>query len=310
MVGLLEYGGERRVAPDNLGLLGRRPRTLSDPTATSLLIGEHAQGADLDALARARAMAAAGADRGDIWRATHWFQAPDEQWKSEISDGDARWTGPNEDNWTSSSVLTPEPTGDEAARLKAMALRLNRTLMPSEVTRQTGYGIYGGRPQWDMHETRPPPGLPTEGPLSSMLDHPALYRAYPALADTPTGVFRKEGSIGAAGSPVDGLYGPGAVQIWGGRGTYDPASIPDDPSMGIHALSTERTRSIGLHETQHAISRAEGWPRYGSDYQHSIWEADARVAQARRNLTPEQLQKFPPYLNYDVPEDSIRRRQP
>jgi hypothetical protein len=49
--------------------------------------GERAQTADLDALARAKDMAEAGATREAIWQDTGWFKGVDGKWRWEIDDG-------------------------------------------------------------------------------------------------------------------------------------------------------------------------------------------------------------------------------
>ena len=61
----------------------RRPYTnaLTDPV---LFAGPNAQGADMNALARAQAMETSGADRNDVWRQTGWFKDRD-GWSYEVS---------------------------------------------------------------------------------------------------------------------------------------------------------------------------------------------------------------------------------
>lgn len=80
-----------------------------------------------------------------------------------------------------------------------------------------------------------------------------------------------------------------------------------------------------LHELQHAIQDVEGhlqqstpafWSIHPEErarqyhaYRNNPSEIEARAAQARRDLTPEQRRARAPWLDYDVPEtDQIVRR--
>lgn len=51
-----------------------------------IFAGRTARTADLDALERAQRLASEGADRGQIWQDTGWFQGVDGQWRFEIDD--------------------------------------------------------------------------------------------------------------------------------------------------------------------------------------------------------------------------------
>ena len=77
-----------------VAMQGRRPRTLDDPTATSLFAGENAATANKEALALAKEMAAKGMSRDQIWHETHrrhgqgWFYHPQaKQWNYETAGG-------------------------------------------------------------------------------------------------------------------------------------------------------------------------------------------------------------------------------
>ena len=54
--------------------------------------GKMARSANLGALADAVDMAARGADRGEIWGKTGWFQGPDSKWRFEINDSSSSYT--------------------------------------------------------------------------------------------------------------------------------------------------------------------------------------------------------------------------
>jgi hypothetical protein len=74
-------------------------------------------------------------------------------------------------------------------------------------------------------------------PLSALMDHEELFRAYPELADTPTHVAMR------AGSPK-GSYGGGTIEIV--------------------APTANDARSIALHEAGHKIQELEGFELGGN----------------------------------------------
>lgn len=122
--------------------------------------------------------------------------------------------------------------------------------------------------------------------LGDVLDHPALFAAYPALADMPVGV--KPGG-GASYSSRNG-------QITMGE------SVPDG-----------QFRSVLMHEIQHGIQTIEGFAtggavsRYHGDiyaqrdqYRREAGEVEARNVQARLDMTPAERRAFAPEMTQDV----------
>lgn len=83
-------------------------------------------------------------------------------------------------------------------------------------------------------------GGPNDVPrrASDLFDHPELFRAHPDLADIPTH------------AKLD-------YQFRGGM--YHPST-----GIDVTGLGTNDIRDIGLHELQHAVQRAEGFPRGGN----------------------------------------------
>lgn len=61
-------------------------RRADSPNLMFAFAGERARTADLDALAKAKEMEAAKADRRDIWSQTGWFKGTDGKWRFEIDD--------------------------------------------------------------------------------------------------------------------------------------------------------------------------------------------------------------------------------
>lgn len=63
---------------------------IKDP---KMYVGEGARNVDKEQLELARDLAAAGWENEDIWALTGWFQGHDGEWRTEISDEAARFTG-------------------------------------------------------------------------------------------------------------------------------------------------------------------------------------------------------------------------
>jgi len=57
-----------------------------------IFAGPGARTADLSMMARAHELAKSGATRDAVWKETGWFQGPDQKWRYEIPDNDARLT--------------------------------------------------------------------------------------------------------------------------------------------------------------------------------------------------------------------------
>jgi hypothetical protein len=81
--------------------------------------------------------------------------------------------------------------------------------------------------------------------LGEIFDHPKLFEAYPGLKDTEVTFVGTRNSSGENA----GSFGTGANS---------------QPTISIHGNSLEEARKTLLHEIQHYIQEAEGWPRGGS----------------------------------------------
>lgn len=128
--------------------------------------------------------------------------------------------------------------------------------------------------------------------LSDVTSHPALFDAYPEMADQTVGFMPKERMRGASAafSPRLGRY-----------------TFPEG-----RAASDAKERSFGIHEMQHDVQAREGWQSGGSlkdltidQYMRLIGEAEARATQARLPLTAEQRRARYPLQDYDVPLDEL-----
>lgn len=155
------------------------------------------------------------------------------------------------------------------------------------------------------------PMNPISAKLGDILDHPDVYKAYPDLANMPVTL-----KSNATGKSTGAFY-------------------PDVNRISYDAKNPEAAKSGLLHEMQHVIQQREGWASGGNPeimrglmggdelanlysqrelnnaYRSLAGEAEARLTQARMNMTmPERLQSYPPDM-FDVPaKQQIIRRTP
>lgn len=192
----------------DVGLMGmgaERP-----PGSLGIFGGPKSATADLPALAKAQAMWDRSAHPRDIWEQTGWWKGPGGDWRYEIPDEEASLIKP------SSHVLGPQ--GLKPA--------------PPTVDYKTGALIEG------VHG----PSFPI--PLGEVLDHKALFDAYPDLKKL------KVSSLGL-GDIIAGV-----------KGAYDESG-----KMFLRGGPSEDVLSTLLHETQHAVQHIEGFPKGGNIYQ-------------------------------------------
>jgi hypothetical protein len=129
--------------------------------------------------------------------------------------------------------------------------------------------------------------------LSQVLQHPALYEAYPDLAKVKV---KRSDQSGAT------VYDPRTNTITVPRGT--------------------QTREALLHEVQHKIDDIEGFSRGASvgefvmgrnpnardAYRNTAGEVNARLTEARSDMSPSQLRERAPWDMFDVPlEQQVHR---
>lgn len=132
-----------------------------------------------------------------------------------------------------------------------------------------------------------PPGSDMRMYLNDALPHPELMKAHPNMQATRLQYT----------NPANADPGMSYGKYWG-----------DHDAIGVRATPAADPRSTALHEAQHGVQVREGFARGGNAqsagnlYDRIAGEVEARAVQARRDLTPEQRQSRPPWLDYDVPE--------
>lgn len=112
-------------------------------------------------------------------------------------------------------------------------------------------------------------------PLGAILDHPKLYAQYPTIADVPV----KQVSGLNAMQGVQGSFHPSeGVTMRKLNSFLDPSTVPEQLD--------DRT-AVLLHELQHAMQFAYGWPRGGSPAEFALQStnrANALGAKKARQL--------------------------
>ena len=129
----------------------------------------------------------------------------------------------------------------------------------------------------------------------AVLDHEALYAAYPHLRQTKVGPMPAD----VPGNTVGMFQGPAF------------------PSGGQMFLNQGARKDTALHELQHAIQEQEGFGLGGSPvnkamsstddaihaYRRMAGEIEARNVQKRMTMNPERRQELPPWMTQDIPPE-------
>lgn len=181
---------------------------------------------------------------------------------------------------------------------------------------RTFAGRYDQKERFEIDDSRATLNPLREGEhsysLAEVLDHPALYDAYPELADIDLQIQIDPTVMNAGGSfrMIDG-----------------------QPMIDVRARTRDGARRTLLHEVQHAIQEIEGFARgssptqavrelralHGSSsyfddgevmeqYRSSAGEIEARDVGERADMTGSQRALTPPYSSENIaPEDAIVR---
>jgi hypothetical protein len=221
----------RKYAAERTGSKGRAPPKKGGVKYS--YAGKHARTADLEQLERAKQMQTQGADMKSIRKATGWFKGMDGKWRFEIDDsemtyhrgGDAAFSRGHPDYAEYQKLMRKWMTGEVTAEEETRLRQMDETW---------------GREYGRLSE-RVDRGNAT---LEDILDHEALFRAYPQLRRT---------KVEFADMPKNTM------------GSYSP-------SQNLITLSNElrnAPESTLVHEIQHAMQNAEGFTR-GSNREY--WE--------------------------------------
>ena len=298
--------------------------------------GKLAKTADHAKLAEAEKMAAAGADRQSIWDATGWFQGPDQKWRYEISDHVDYPTGEGAAYRPGKlkSEILDQGASREGLEKSGYQGRLNEVLAHKEL-----FDAYPdlAKSTW---ASVPPDKMVLPGmggvwrgqQLGMQVNSdiaPSFVRGRSiTLHEIQHGVQDAEGFTRGS-NPEMFKHDIGQLQstlhaIEDARFLKEQATkrgmTPDEVVPIIEDLYG---RKVGLDGYKKFVGYDEGKLSQWADthrkllndasdpnkaYHRTAGEVEARAVQKRMDLTPEQRQARPPWLDYDVPEkDQIVR---
>ena len=234
--------------------------------ALNQFAGQGALTADLGALKAAQDRVKAGEDAETVRRETGWHTGADGKWRFEISDADARLvpaiksldrggydaadiqevTYRKNDDGTYSVALMHAGAKDSSGfvNLDSVPEEVVRAILPDDVfaavQRGDGEADFIGANLDDAKTIKMP--FRFDGmnalPLDMVIDHPALFAAYPALRQV---MVKVDPNAGIGGSLAE--MGDGTFVITVGQG---------------------QKQSTMLHEIQHAIQKYEGFALGGA----------------------------------------------
>lgn len=271
------------------------------------LAGEKAQTANLDALARAKELEASGMDRDNIWTLTGWGRGADGKWRFEIDDSDAgfsarqsvrRESGQMDQRFEHPDLYEAYPA------LRALDLVWDRNM-----DARTQLGGFD----------------PNTGVVTLAANTPSQMTLPVMLHELQHGVQEME-RFARGGSMAEFEVAPARVQGWLQgedaqfiKGTYFERDITMSAAKvidGFDGGDLEQLRGqvmqlvqrgdISLDEASAKIARqmqADGYTRLAG-------EVEARLAETRMDMTPEQRRERPFWYDYDVleMEQDVRRR--
>lgn len=215
--------------------------------------GENANNADLDALARAKEMQAAGVADETIRQQTGWHTGMDGKWRWEIDDSGMRYDSSGdlrgaesakwamEDYESARDELWGHADMDTLDKVRAY----NRAdIAGDDTTKQElydelingQYAYYFDQYVEAMARAKGARNAPAGGTLQDYIDHPALFEAYPQLRNVTLRFERMGGGM---------------------MGYYSRT----DNEIVLNTELRYAAEDTLVHEIQHAIQKAEGFTR-------------------------------------------------
>lgn len=204
--------------------------TAKDANILRQFAGPRAETANVASLAQARARIAAGEDGELVRQETGWHQGADQHWRFEVSDAGA----------------SLRPSGEWRAQERLLRIKLYWAEQELEAAKK----VKGDRLKEARKAVQAAQSALNERTLrglsvADILDHPALFEAYPDVADIRV---KLDDSL-----PT-------------GSGCFEPRGMNYKPeiTMSIVDVDLKVFTSSLLHEIQHAIQHVEGFARGGS----------------------------------------------
>lgn len=220
-------------------------------------VGERAVTADMERLRQAREMQRRGADNESIRKETGWFRGMDGKWRFEIDDSQMQYHSAGD-----AQFRKDHP--DYARHQELMAKMLNGVISEGEAQKLQELNAIWGR-EFGRLKERVDRG---NAILEQVLDHPALFEAYPQLKNTKI---------------VFGELEPGT------NGSF---SERNNQIVLAESLRNAPDDTL-LHEIQHAIQSVEG---FSSGASREYWErqmtSGRRIHSAGTNRVLNELVAF------------------
>jgi hypothetical protein len=199
-----------------------------------IFAGVKAKGADLKRQAAAEELAGRGIGRDQIWQETGWVNDVDGSWKFEIDDSGAR---------VNADIDVTRGVGLEDTTRKGS--RAARELDYNELVREGGWTDKKIERLTGLRKDESGRFIDSYKGKENLFTHSDVDRDYPDSKNIRYEVAEGRGSIG-------GEYRPGSDSITSyTRDRYGEKDISE-------------TKSVLLHETQHAIQEREGFARGGN----------------------------------------------
>lgn len=271
--------------------------------ALGIFAGRRAKTADLDALARAEAMAKSGADRSSIWSDTGWFRGADGQWRFEIDD-----RGTKIKPYMSRAEGGDVPLSDTIAHPD-----LNRAypgmfdgdgVLVGYDRADTARGQY----RYDSDSIRvSAPQESDMGQARSVLLH-ELQHAIQNREGFAPGGRASDFTSGPMFDPKARSLGRELSEAIYGSSTMPVSDIVSDVRYADVEILEEISRAYGFETVDDAMSylKAQDYKRTPyAQYQRVAGEAEARNVQTRRDFSPAQRTNIPPWETLDVPEKAL-----
>ena len=288
-------------------------RDPANPDVRYSFAGQSAQTADTHALATAQARLAAGEDAETVRQETGWFRGVDGKWRYEIDDSQASIKG---------SGTVAEVFAQANAQSNQAADRLRERANLAD------------RPRLNADYVS----------LGQILDHPALFAAYPELAGIRVTVGSDMGqtlaSIRETGGGFEMVLSSGlsrdealsamlhevqhgiqTIEGFASGGNLESAPVLDAAEMAKavnkrYEARLDALRAAGKFDESATLDderRAEVDRIFADEkagigslgYRRLAGEVEARNTQARANLTPEQRRATPPSQTADVAESDV-----
>ena len=230
-----------------------------------MFIGPSSAMFNKDMAFKASQMAKKGATPQEIWQTTGTVKGPDGQWRQEISDQGSKFNSATDIRAKKQQIESEIASNKEMLDAVKQRGKEAKDLFPKELT-QAKKELKGKTESLqesvsDFYGYNADPRM-TGNYANIALEHPALFEAYPELAQRVVYQGRKSGDDGMRGS------------LYGNQLDVTTQGLLNDP------------RSTTLHELQHSIQDIEGFGVGGNarDFAKMRYEANQQITSLNEKM--------------------------